>query len=274
MNQRGFTIIESLLFLAISAGFVLIAVTLLQGRNRDVQFADATRGLEGIVEQVQGRVRNGVRDTSIDCVNASGAYTITSDGSVTSDGSCILLGEVMVFGDYDTSGSDRQQITVYPVFGQRLTRSELQTCMAGQDADYAIFCANPYIYDSKSVFNEAIPWSVELFGGTNGKMVSGSPVDSNILGFVRDPSSERIVPFSIERGVDYAEGDTKSHFDTSDATRTSAIGDEISDAYFCYEYSSTDIFYGALRIGQDNNANSVTTQFGHQPCIDNFGDQR
>lgn len=286
MERRGFSIIEALLFVSISAVFIIIAATILRGRSRDVQFTDASRTIESVVEQVQDRVRNGVKDERISCTNSSdpasfpgsGSYNLATDGSVTNNGSCILLGEFIEFSDF-TSATDRSDISVYPIYGRRVFRDTLSQCMEAHGRENVLWCVEPYAFKNVAVLEENIPWSVEIFGGTNGNVLSGSPVESNVIGFIRDPSSENIIPFALERGSAYSGDDLKDHFydltSPPDATRTSAVGSEVQDAYYCFQYSGySDDFYTALLIGQSERQNDVSMEFDYSDCVTEFGTYR
>ena len=58
-SRAGFTIIEVVLFLAISSMMIIAAMIAVQGRTAAVQYTDAVRSTEAFIDRRQGQVLAG-----------------------------------------------------------------------------------------------------------------------------------------------------------------------------------------------------------------------
>lgn len=114
-KQSGFTIVEVLLFLAISSLLVMIAMTAMTGSIRNARFSDATKSLESFLESQFTAVQTGSFDTNTAseqpvCSNGDiVAYPANSPEARNGKGSCLIMGRVIDFTD--------TTLSVYPVLG-------------------------------------------------------------------------------------------------------------------------------------------------------------
>lgn len=115
-EQDGFTIIEVMLFLSVSALLLLVALAFTGSTLRNARFTDATKTMQSFLQEQYTRVQT--NSLSLSAPSGSkpnchdGTAAITNDGSYTSTGtsqSCILLGSAL-----DFNGTT---IDIYPVLG-------------------------------------------------------------------------------------------------------------------------------------------------------------
>jgi type II secretory pathway pseudopilin PulG len=123
-RSAGFTIVELILFLALSSLFLSIAFVGVRGRQATIQFTDSMRSLENFVKKQQNQVFNGVnlRDSSIDCQFQSSpedmvVLTLGSGEDAGSDEDCVVAGAAVKFDA--ASGA----LILYPITGRYLSRT-------------------------------------------------------------------------------------------------------------------------------------------------------
>lgn len=266
-KNGGFTIIESLLFLAISASLIIIAISYIGGRNQVVKFQDSMRGLGQYIDQVYSYSANGTVLDSPNCSytgvlgSGSGTYSFTSGN----DHTCTVLGYVMELPDFNSEGSEgKNQIDTFPMFGTRQSNSMLLSCTAFQ-LECVEPIANPSQFDSYD-----LEWGSEIYAAYAPSTTV--PLRVSAFGFLKLPSTGSIVP------VAYFATDFKDSTNSVDqlhntnvdsvvegGTRQSAIGEEVTfimcieDAQnelkgsYGYSYTQTDASSGQVSFaGSDD----------------------
>src|ERR1700741_1587955 len=145
----GYTIVETLIFLAVT-GFMLIgAMVFIGGKQNKAQFVNSVRDFESRLTDIANDVSTGYYQnagTSFDCVNNSGVPAITSpsaSGTVTlgMNSGCIFAGTVVKFGE----NGNREKFTQLAMAGARYdsTGTNVTTLTA----------ANPRVINSTNVNN-------------------------------------------------------------------------------------------------------------------------
>lgn len=151
-KQRGYTILEMMIVLAISAAMFVTAVIALGGRQQEVQFSQAVRDFESRLQDNINDVSSGFFNNEGN-VNCSVANVVSptsepsvssgaSDGQGTSD-DCVFIGKVLHFypEDPDTSDdvrTDASTIFVYNVVGRRENSGNLSVSSLDQALPTAI----------------------------------------------------------------------------------------------------------------------------------------
>jgi len=124
-SMGGFTIIETLIVLAITGFLLLIALLAFQGQQAKVEFGQSVRDMQSIIQQTINEVAAGYFPDSnnIKCQAAGNSLSI-SQGSVTqgSNTDCIFLGKAMQFG---VGGTDPQQYNVLTLAGLKDNNGDL-----------------------------------------------------------------------------------------------------------------------------------------------------
>jgi type II secretory pathway pseudopilin PulG len=117
-NNSGFTIVETLIVLAVAMVLFLGAILLVAGQQRKVEFTQGVQDIRSVIEQTITEISTGYYPNSgnIRCTAAGSNLNITN-ASGTAQGSntgCIFLGKAMQFG---VSGTDPQQYIVHTIAG-------------------------------------------------------------------------------------------------------------------------------------------------------------
>jgi type II secretory pathway pseudopilin PulG len=115
-NARGFTILETLLVLAITGGLFLAVAVTLSGRQNRTQFEQSIQEIKSQIEQTINDVATGFYpNTNFRCT-AGGSGPSLSSGTANQgeNEGCIFLGKVMQF---DIAGTDPEQYSVFTVAG-------------------------------------------------------------------------------------------------------------------------------------------------------------
>lgn len=117
-RSSGFTIIEVLIVLAVTALLFLSATALISGRSSQTEFDQSSRNFEQQIENVITQVDSGTYNaTSAGCTQGSTSLTFgggnTGQGT---DGNCTYIGAVVQLGE----GSDQSYMDTYVLGGNRL----------------------------------------------------------------------------------------------------------------------------------------------------------
>lgn len=120
----GFTIVETMIVLAVSAILAVSALILVNGRQNKTEFQVAINDLQQQLQQIVNESESGFYPNSgnFTCQATPGTQpvitAVTSSGQNTAgtNTSCIFLGKVIYFGP----GNADNSYTVYPVAGNRL----------------------------------------------------------------------------------------------------------------------------------------------------------
>ena len=126
LRQGGFTVIEVLIVLAVTAGLFVSAAIMIGGRQNQTAFDQAVRQIESQIQQVINEVSNGYfPDTDFSC--SAGALgpvlsSAPSGGQGTKSG-CIFVGKAIQFR---ITGTDPEQFIIHTLAG-------LQKLPSGQE---------------------------------------------------------------------------------------------------------------------------------------------
>lgn len=185
-NQNGFTLIELILFLALSALFLIIALTGIRGRSGEVQLTDSVRSLESYLELQRDYILRGVNPLGGD--SGGGQHPSNTTGGT------IVLGR---YFEYDI---DNEEIDTYLIVGDRLNTSDVDSVLTTRQLIYE---ANPRI-TTPSIGSYKIEWGLDLgrfgIGGVNSSYTSDQHLPSKGFAFVRSPLGSEIIGIAFRPG--------------------------------------------------------------------------
>jgi type II secretory pathway pseudopilin PulG len=117
-GARGFTVVETLIVIAVSGVLFISAVLLVAGQQRKVEFTQAVNDIRNVIQQTMNEVGSGYYPNggNLRCVASGSTLSITTTNSVAqgSNTGCIFLGKAMQFGLQDT---DPQQYVIHSIAG-------------------------------------------------------------------------------------------------------------------------------------------------------------
>jgi type II secretory pathway pseudopilin PulG len=126
----GFTIVETMIVLAVTGGMLIAAVVLIGGRTARTQFMTASNDLKQQLEQVINETASGYFPSqgNFSCTAGVGSTPTLTNGSQKqgTNGGCIFLGKVVQFGASDVT----DRYLTYAIAGNRLqggTNQEVTT---------------------------------------------------------------------------------------------------------------------------------------------------
>lgn len=203
-RQSGFTIIEVILFIAISATLFLIGANYMNATIRNVRFHDGIKATESLVEKQFSDVQtNSVNrpvlpaGKGLECsLDPTGSFTLFElvDAGDGASNTCIILGVALRF--------ENTHVNIYPVVGT-------------DDAPAlgnALRTTRPTIYDGETddaatprgpIETFELPWQAAWTNTANparpGRyMVGGTPQYFSTLAFLRSPDSEGVSTYVAE----------------------------------------------------------------------------
>jgi type II secretory pathway pseudopilin PulG len=128
--SQGFTIVETMIVLAVTGLMFISAVILIGGRTARTQFTTASNDLKQQLEQVINETASGYFPSqgNFSCTAGAGGAPTLANGSQNqgTNGGCIFLGKVVQFGASDVP----DQFLTYAITGNRLqggTNQEVTT---------------------------------------------------------------------------------------------------------------------------------------------------
>jgi type II secretory pathway pseudopilin PulG len=115
----GFTIVETLIVMAVSGLLLISSILLVAGQQRKVEFSQAVQDVQSVINQTISEVGSGYYPNGKDfkCTVSGGKLVIVPALSGTAQGSntgCIFLGKAIQFGK---SGTNPQEYVVHAIAG-------------------------------------------------------------------------------------------------------------------------------------------------------------
>jgi len=238
-KAAGFTIVETMIVLAITGGlFVAIAATL-AGRQNSAEFTHAIQTVQAQIQQTVNQVSAGFypNDSNFSCT-ASGAAVVFSNGS-TGQGAnqdCVFLGKVLQFNVQGASPEQFQTYTVAglrgPTIGATSPFQNVSPTVVGVGSNYANYStATPLEYGLSTVWMKS--------GGTNIGSVGllmepGDLSSSSASGYTSGAQQIDIIPLpgtslgqSVNQGVISITNSLRDVNLTADAPINPAAGVQI-----------------------------------------------
>jgi type II secretory pathway pseudopilin PulG len=120
-KQVGFTIVETMIVLAVTGGMLIIAVMFVSGRQNRTEFQTSINDLQQQLQQIINETNSGHYNNNGDfSCNGTGALVTLSGGSNSqgSNAGCIFMGNAIQFGT-GTSGNLPSQLGIIPIVGKQ-----------------------------------------------------------------------------------------------------------------------------------------------------------
>lgn len=179
-RQSGFTIIEVIIFLALTSMLFLIAILGTGAFVQQSRFSDGMRRLESYLQAQYEEVVSGVnpRDSTVTC--SSGTSVVVPGASSPGTTDCVLLGKLIYF----TPGSDTLQS--YYVVGMNS-----QAYNTTDPVTTIIASLSPRPAESTNVSTFESPWGIRFVQGKR----ASSAGQMNAIAFLRSPVSSQVVTY-------------------------------------------------------------------------------
>lgn len=213
--SRGFTIIEVILFLAISTMLFVIAFRFTNGNIENVRFTDTMRQTNDFLQNQYLAVKNtqvkrpaGLTGSLAATCNAPGLSVAGTSGR------CLVLGKLIHFDGGATvfpSSANVATTTIrtFTVISTTAVPPDVTNDMdAFQAADVSVVAMGDGAATDKAVTDEefTVPWgnriSTQAFRNNN-PTLAGARQDFNIIAILRSPISERVYVATFMGGNKY-----------------------------------------------------------------------
>jgi type II secretory pathway pseudopilin PulG len=185
LNTRGFTIIETMLFLAIS-GVLIVAMIAGTGASINIQrYRDATETFKSLLQNQYGALTSVENDRTNNWSCSSLAASEDGGNEARGQSDCVLLGRLLTVVDSD--------ISIYNVLGRPLTNS-------GPASDDIAELSNNYVLNISTVSKDTqvMEWGTHIawnrLDPPNPARTHTTPRELSML-FIRSPSSGQIYTF-------------------------------------------------------------------------------
>jgi type II secretory pathway pseudopilin PulG len=168
-RRNGYTIVETMIFLAVSGVILSTSLLFFRGRQERIQYTQGVREVESQIKTIMNEVSSGYfpNDGSFSCAGGGAAGPILNFAATGGQGTnedCVFLGKVIRFNEGSNYSS-------YSVLGLRKTGDELSSTLAG---------AKPII-DEKVSETYALPWGIKVTKVAN---VDGTPPNISSVGLI------------------------------------------------------------------------------------------
>lgn len=271
MSRRGFTIIEVLLFLAISGLLLMIALAAVTGTINNTRFSDATNGLESFLSQQYSEVQSGVSfrpDGDIACVPAG------SPEKPGAANNCIVLGRLIDFVPLSDLGPGNPVglLRSYTVVGTRcpdVPDPVEAGCPGGSGVTDGTEAGKLAAYSPRAIrsavpsdhylqWGAFLPQNVQVGGVSQPNpavMRSGSKVRFNRLAILHAPTSERVYVYAYSHADSFTE--VEQEYVIPRSFLTEAVADK--EAIMCLQ--SQDLFggYHFVSIGNGQGSDLIVS---------------
>lgn len=189
-RDQGFTILEVVLFFAISAALLGVAMLYTSNSLKSTRYGDATKSFESFIEQQYTEVQAGT--VNREAGGGSGSC-VSANAPGTSD-SCMILGRVLTF---NTVAPANKTVNVFTVVANTTPTSE----PSGEIDAFAKY--NTRIQESTAPTNYSLEWGTTLYST---QYVDGTPQNFNRLAILRSPVSETIYIFTFDHVASFQSG--------------------------------------------------------------------
>ncbi len=115
--SQGYTIVETMIFLAVSGGLLAGALVLVGGQQARTEFYQSVREVNAQIQDILNDVATGYYSRPSDLTCSFNGSPVAGGSAQGTNQECIFIGRAMGFG----TNTDKAQVTIFNVAGNRLT---------------------------------------------------------------------------------------------------------------------------------------------------------
>jgi type II secretory pathway pseudopilin PulG len=177
-HSGGFTIVETMIVLAVTAGLATIALAFVNGRQNTTEFMTSIYGLQQEIQQVINQTASGYlpqSGTNFKCSSTGGTAPIITTGSSKqgTNSQCVAVGSALLFGDSGGAGTpplSPKQYSVYSLIANKenLSGADISSYWPMPDAHVVALASGTTSRFNLSPQTNTIEDGLSLDSGTNG----------------------------------------------------------------------------------------------------------
>lgn len=260
----GFTIVETLIVLAVT-GFIFVSIVgLVAGRQNKTEFQQAINNITGQIQQTITEVQKGYFPSSTYRCNATGSISFTPNvGTQGSSQGCMFIGKVTQFAVH---GTDPQQFNVFTLVG-----CQFKTCLNKGDIATTPAEVKPvvdqYVTDNESLENGLVAKKMTYkTGGGATQNATGAMGFLSSFGSASCGTGSDLCSGSQQVGL-YAVNTTALDSDTSAVQSAISVANlvQADSVAICFE-SGTTTQAGTVTIGGQGQQLSVSLTIKSGSC--------
>ncbi len=282
-STGGYTIIEVMIFLAVSAFMFILAAAFIQGKQQAAQFNQGMNSINSVVQQTISDIGdNNYLPTQITCTATPSGNLIfqNSGGNQGQNYDCTSLGKVIQFDVANTNG---QGFNIYTLAGCHYAKCQpdrtdpLETPSPNsfsQAAPTVIDPADPAVNDCTPRGNQVnltvcdrLKWGLQATAMYDDS--TGTPIPTNSIGifnsFIEANGEGLVSGAQYEQAVDTGFNGVNFSSNVTESQMARLLNGNMSsatpivDPYFVVCFKDGAGHAGALTIGGPNTTGSLTT---------------
>lgn len=252
-KKHGYTIVEVMIFLAVSGALLVSALMLVGGQQRKTEFSQAVREIENVVQDIINDVSTGYysRPSDFTCVNDGGTVKITPGANALgTNKDCMFVGRLIQFA---VAGTDKEGYSTFTTVGLR---------QLGDTIVENLTDANPTILGSSTQKHTL------KYGLKAKKMTCCSGANIGVVGFFASLDGSG----GTSGGSQHTDlrAYSASALDQTEIANTLVVSDLVvagaDGVIICFESSGTDQ-HANLIIGGNNRQTSTQLEIENGPCV-------
>lgn len=184
MPANGFTIVETMIVLAVTGALFVAIAASLTGRQNAAEFTHSIQSIQSQLQQIIDQVPDGnFPDQQVRCVSIGSPFFLPG-GSQGTNSECIFLGKVIQFHVRNAGGLSTEQYQVYTIAGLNTQGTSAEPFAAARPTVVAI--AGNYAAYSKAVSLEYGLQTVWMRSDNN-LSCTGSACSIGAVAFLMEP---------------------------------------------------------------------------------------
>jgi type II secretory pathway pseudopilin PulG len=258
-GEKGFTILELILFIAISGGLLLMVLVATDSVAKRQRFSDSVNSFQSYLQKQYDEVVSGVNIRGMGTIPGCKGYD-TAPGT---EEKCLLLGKLIT---YTTNGTTNTEMTASYIISQELLP---ETGHEGDTDEQKL----SYIQPTISTLGETeyeLKWGATITGMSKStKPVSELRTTIRRIAFMRLPDSSRIVTLFYEGNpgdetTRLRQALTADNNIINPPTGKSPTGRSMPSAVICIRNVNdfgTSAPFAAIQFNQGNGAGTIDTNY-------------
>ena len=279
LNSQAYTIVEVMIFLAISSALLIIALLFVGGQQRKTEFYQSIHDIEQQINDVMNNASTGyyAKTTNFKCfIDVSGDLVFdTTDQSQGTNQGCIFIGRAIQFG---VGGSNGSGFNVYNLVGKQYSSGTTEINSLAEARPMALASSTSHSTIPDNTESRTLKYGLKV----NKIKYNGTSSDTGAVSFITDfslsalggalNSGSRTIKLYAISGSTAINQPKDTIVDAIDTSSPSPLGGadyfvEATDVTICFASGGTNQS-GQITIGSENRQLSTKLDiYNNQTCV-------